>query len=141
MSARVGTDNHFAHDQRSRRNGIALAAWAISFALSFNVGRWFFQNVGWAPVGPVAWVISLLPLIPGFLAFRAYLRFFRESDELVRKIVVEGLLFGVGLGMVLWGAIQLPEHVWLPKVSADKVVSVILLGTVIGTFRASRKYS
>jgi hypothetical protein len=90
----------------------------------------------WAPEGDLAIALSFVPVIPGLLAFRAFVRFLRSGDEMFRAVLIEGLVFGFGLTMVFWGAIQLPEHVWLDKVPADWVVSVLLLGTSFGVVRA-----
>ena len=128
------------HGRRTRRNSRVFALWMFIFSASFVIGGWIFKHADWAPEGPVAWVISLLPLIPGVIAFRAYLKYFREADELMRKIMIEGLLFGFGAVMVFWGAIQLPEHVWLPKIHANLVISVMMLAWSFGTIRATRRY-
>jgi hypothetical protein len=55
--------------QRERaesHNQCVAATWACTA---------IFQNVAWAPTGPVAWGVSLLPILPGFVAFQAYLKF------------------------------------------------------------------
>jgi len=125
-----------SHERRSVRNINVCFYWTLLFAATFLVGRQVFKYADWAPEGPLGWGLSMVPLIPGVLAFRAFLNFIREADEMIRQIFVEGLLFGVGVVMVFWGAIQLPEHVWLPKIKADIVVLVMLLGFCFGILRA-----
>ena len=126
-------------ERRTWRNMRATFLWALVFVASFLAGKVIFQNAAWAPEPPLAWGLSALPLIPGALAFRAFLRFFREADEMIREIYVEGLLYGVAAVMVFWGAIQLPEHVWLARVRADVVVLVMLGGFFFGVIRADRR--
>lgn len=126
-------------ERRTWRNTRATFLWALVFVASFLAGKVVFENAAWAPDPPLAWVLSALPLIPGALAFRAFLRFFREADEMIREIYVEGLLYGVAAVMVFWGAIQLPEHVWLAKVRADTVITVLLGGFCFGIIRAGRR--
>ena len=58
----------------------------------------------------------------------------------MRKIQVDGVVFAFGAVMLFWGVIQLPEHVWLHKVSADMVASVMLIAWSLGTVLASWRY-
>jgi hypothetical protein len=119
---------------RGKRNRWLL--WLLVFTATFLVEGRIFRFADWAPQGPLAWALSLLPLVPGALAFRAFVGFFREADEMVRAMLTEGLLFGFAVTMIFWGAIQVPEHVWLPKVKADILMSVLLLGFTVGMARA-----
>ena len=127
-------------DRRTNRNGIAFAVWVCLFGASFTAGHWLLGATGWTPEGALAIGYSLLPVLPGLMAFRAYLKLFREADELMRKVLIEGLLFGVGAVMLFWGAIQLPEHVWMHKVSADTVISVMMIAWSLGTIWAAWRY-
>jgi len=125
-----------SNERRTRRNGRAWLLWLLPFTATFVVGGRIFRYADWAPDGTAAVVLSFVPLLPGAMAFRAFLRFAREADEMLRDTLIEGLLFGFALAMIFWGAIQLPEHVWLPKMSADATMAVLLLGTWIGIVRA-----
>jgi hypothetical protein len=124
-------------ERRSWRNIKACFWWTVLFVATFLIGGRIFEYADWAPEGPLAWGLSLVPIVPGTLAFLAFKRFFREADEMIREIYAEGMLFGVGAVLVFWGAIQLPEHVWLPKVRADIVVAVMLFGFCAGLIRAN----
>ena len=127
---------------RMRRNGIAFAVWVILFGASFTAGHWFSDSTDLPLTGLAGVAYSLLPLVPGFMAFRAYLRFYREADEMMRKIQTDAIAFAFGVVVLFWGAIQLPEHVWLPKVKADLVMSVMLvsfsLSMIVGSIRRSQ---
>ena len=125
-----------ARERRVRRNSRTFTIWIFVFTASFVAGKWILRDAAWAPDGVLAIGLSLVPLIPGAIAFRAFLQYVREADEMLREILVEGLVFGFGVTMVLWGAIQLPEHVWLPKFKADWVMAVLLLATSYGIMRA-----
>ncbi|WP_305097658.1 hypothetical protein [Croceibacterium aestuarii] len=121
-----------ARERRLRRNGWIFNAWLFAFAATFLIGGRVFRYADSAPEGPPAIALSLLPLLPSAFAFHAFLRFVREADEMIRAVLVEGLMFGFATVMVFWGAIQLPEHVWLPKVSADLLMGVLLVATGFG---------
>lgn len=135
-SDRSGECSATSTERRSQRAINACFYWTLLFAVTFIAGGQVFKYADWAPESPLARGLSMVPLIPGVMAFRAFLTFMREADEMIRQIFVEGLLFGVGVVIVFWGAIQLPEQVWLPKVKADIVVLVMVLGFCFGTLRA-----
>ncbi|GEM_PF-3557460 len=124
---------------RQVRNGRSFALWVVLFMMSFIGLRPVFAMTGWEADSLVAIAFSLLPLIPGTMLFRAFMRLYRESDEMQRDMLTEGVLTGAALMMVFWGAIQLPEHVWLPKVKADFMMAVLCLGFSIGMIRARRR--
>ena len=46
---------------------------------------------------------------PGLIAFRAYLTFFREADELMRKVYVNAPAFVVGVAAGLLGQTDVPK--------------------------------
>ena len=127
-------------ERRSLKNGRNCAIWAFVFAASFLAGRYIFVDRGLFPEGALGIALSLLPMIPGWLAFSAFLKLYRESDEILRKTLTEGLIFGMGVAVIFWGAIQLPEHVWLTKISADKLMAVMLFAFSFGVIRATWRY-
>lgn len=123
-------------ERRYRRNSLTFNLWAGAFAASFLGGRWLIALTDWTPEGASGVAYSLLPVVPGFFAARAFLRLFHGADEMMRQILTEGLLFGFGATVIFWGAIQLPEHIWLEKVSADIVISFLMGGFLVGAIRA-----
>jgi MFS family permease len=140
MSAQNRLAGGSQRDRRTVRNAIVFTIWIFLFSVSFLAGHWLLDAAGWKPEGAVGVAYSLLPVIPGLIAFRAYLKLFREADELMRKVLVEGVLYGFGAVMLFWGAIQLPEHVWLSKVKADTVITVMMIAWSLGTIFASWRY-
>jgi len=110
--------------------------WTFLFTASFLGGDWILEATEWKPEGAVGIAYSLIPVIPGLLAFRAYLKLYREADEMMREVQTEGILFGFGTVVLFWGAIQLPEHIWLPRVKADILIAVMLLSFSVGIIRA-----
>ena len=122
-----------------RRRSRAWAMWLCLFLVSFLLGRGIFRESGLAADSTLAIAFSLLPLIPGVMTMRAFIRLFRDTDEMIREVLTEGLLFGFGTGVFLWGAVQLPEHVWLPKIGVDIVFAAMMAGFSIGIVRAQRR--
>jgi len=127
-------------ERRAHRNGRNFALWACVFTASFLIGNFVFVKNGWFPDGALGIALSLVPMIPGGIAFAAFLKLFRENDEIGRKAMTEGMVFALGAVIIFWGSIQLPEHVWLPKISADQVITVLMFGFAFGMVRASWRY-
>jgi len=89
-----------AHDrENAKRASIWMGVWAATFIAAIVV------------LGPVpggvratpwwAWLLAVLPVAPGVMALRAYVRYLREGDELVRKIHVEAAAVGFGVASVV----------------------------------------
>lgn len=129
-----------SRDRHTQRNSRLFTLWAFLFAASLMGGHWLLTALDWRPQGPLGVVYSLAPLVPGLMAFRAYLKFFHEADELRRRIVVEGVLFAFGAVLLFWGAVQLPQHIWLPPIKADWLISGMMFGWVIGMILAARRF-
>jgi hypothetical protein len=68
------------------------------------------------------------------------MRFLREADELVRKIELEGLAIGFGVGVLFLLGYQLLEQVGLPEISAHKTAAVMLFAWLFGQVIARRRY-
>jgi len=81
---------------------------AVYVAAIFTVS-WVFNR--YEPTGPIAWGLALLPALP-LLAIIAIMGVYlsEEGDEFIRKILVESMLWGVGLTlaiMTVWGFLEI----------------------------------
>ena len=89
---------------------------------------------------PAAWLIALSPNVFGFLALSAYLRFLRMTDELQRRIQLEGLAIGFGIGVMFALGYLVLEAAGAPELSVTAMIMVMMVGWVFGTMRAVRRY-
>lgn len=137
----AGCEDPTGTERRQMRNGRSFALWMAVFMVSFIGLRPVYGMTGWDADSALAFGLSLIPLVPGVLGFRAFMRLYRESDEMQREMLTEGIITGAALSMIFWGAVQLPEHIWLAKVKADMMMSVMCLGFSIGVVRARRRRS
>lgn len=101
----AGTPRNPAQKRYIARFIPTMAVYVISI---FTVS-WVFNR--YEPSGPLAWGLALLPALP-LLAVIAimglYLR--EEGDEFVRNVLVESMLWGVGLTlaiMTVWGFLEI----------------------------------
>jgi hypothetical protein len=110
------------------------AAWGVSFAAAT-----FAMTRGFVPAGAAAWAVAVVPLVPGILALRAYLRFLRMSDELLRKIQFESLAFGFGCGVIAGVGYPLLERAGAPEFP-ELVLLVMMLGWSFGQLWGLHRY-
>src|ERR1044072_5487938 len=58
-------------------------------------------GLGWGPAAhPHGGALAALTAVPGLVGIRAYIRFLREADELLRKIQLEALAIAFGVGVL-----------------------------------------
>lgn len=101
-------------------------------------------SIRWAgeiPDSPWRYAIALLPMIPLSFALLAFLRFFRQMDELQRKIQFEAVAFGflATLGVILtYGFLQ---GAGLPHVRMIFVPPLMIVLWGIGLAIASVRYA
>jgi uncharacterized MAPEG superfamily protein len=77
--------------ERDRINALKLNSWFTVFAILTAIGA--------IVLGPVAgsladtplwhWVLAFLPVVPGYFALIAYIRFITVADELIRQVHFE----------------------------------------------------
>ena len=111
-------------------------AWAVAF-----VGASWFLRDDPAVSAATRWVVALAPNLLALAVVLVYLRFLRTADELVRRIQMEGLAFGFGVGAVLAMGYQLLERAGAPDLSFSDLAGVMMFAFVVGVARANRQYS
>jgi uncharacterized membrane protein YjjB (DUF3815 family) len=121
-----------------RRNQYRYLAWAALWAASFATATWALSR-GLVQGGTAAWATAILPLIPGLLALRAYLRFLTEADELIRKIQFESLAFGFGCGVLAGLGYPLLERAGAPE-APELMLLVMMFGWAIRQLWAMHQY-
>lgn len=69
---------------------------------------WAFDAL--APTGPLAWALAVLPALPLLVVIAIMGLYIREEgDEFVRDILIEAMLWGMGLTlavMTVWGFLE-----------------------------------
>lgn len=94
------------------------------------------------PTGPIAWVLAVLPALPilGVIAQMAlYLK--EETDEFLRNVLVEAMLWGAGLTLVVmtvWGFLEIYAHA--PKLPSFWAFPFFCLGMGLSQPFIRRRY-
>jgi hypothetical protein len=87
MAANAGHEHNGLHE-RDRTNLKLFSRWFVLFVLAFVLAVVFLgpRDGGLGRTPYWHFVLALLPLLPGYFASRAYLRFLSEADELIKCI-------------------------------------------------------
>ncbi len=122
-----------------RRNNRFFTYWCIAWAVTLIGATWLIKNVD-AVSGIGAWMIALVPNVFALGALTAYMRFLRMADELQRRIQVEGLAVGFGVGWIFAIGYQVMEAAGAPELPITAMILVMTGGWVLGTFLAIGRY-
>lgn len=125
--------------ETDRRNNLRFTIWSIVWAAALITATWivnFFENLPTT----AAWAIALSPNVFAIGALIAYLRFLRMTDELQRKIQIEGLAIGFGTGWIFAIGYLVLQAVGAPELPVTAMIIVMTGGWILGTLLATRHY-
>jgi hypothetical protein len=129
--------------QRDRRNKVAHIRWSLLLAVSV-VASVLALRSGLGSNVALKSVVIALPVALMVPWLRAFLRFLREADELVRQTHIEGAAagfwagFAFGVGYVVLAGAGLPQP--RPSMAVALMVAVMGLAYYAGRFFASKRY-
>ena len=133
-----GQHMHGYGTETDRRNQKQFTLWALLWAITLVASTWLLREEFFS--APLSWLFAIVPSLVGLGGLFAYMRFLREADELVRKIELEGLAIGFGIGVLFLMGYQLLEQVGLPAISAHITAAVMLFAWLFGQVLARRRY-
>ncbi len=123
-------------DQANNRR---FTFWCIAWAIAILAATWTVTMVEALPKA-AAWVIAALPNIFAIGALVSYMRFLRMTDELQRRIQVEGLAVGFGVGWIFAIGYLVLQAAGAPQLPVTAMILVMTAGWIVGTIRAVRHY-
>lgn len=89
---------------------------------------------------PLRWVVALAPNVFALLALTGYLRILRMTDEMIRRIHLEGLAVGFGATYIFVIGYLLAEHAGAPPLNLAFLTLIMTAGWIGGNIRAARSY-
>lgn len=119
-----------------RRPGLLLIGWLLGF-----VGITGLYELELLPPGWPRYAVAALHTVLGLLTLASYIAFLRSSDELERKIHVEALALGFGVGAVWMMAWRLLERAGAPQLDVNDGLLVMFLAYAAGVAAARRRYA
>jgi hypothetical protein len=114
--------------------------WTLGWLFAFG-GVAAALRKGWLEANALGFGLALVPVLVGLGALHAYRRFLREADELQRRIQLDGIALGFGVGIVFSFGYRLFERLGAPKLDVSDLVLVMCVFSILGTWLASRRYS
>lgn len=122
-----------------RINGRRLVVWCIVLAVSLVAATWLLSSDS-SPTGALAYAVATGVAVLGGAALLAYRRFLHGADELTRRIQLEGVAFGFGVGLLFTLLYPLFEHAGAPERSLADAATVMIFAYVAGVLLATRRY-
>lgn len=124
-----------AADRRNQRRFAAwMLGWSVAIVGALRILR--TSELG----GVVVWLVALAPSLLALMALGAFLRFLREADELVRRIQMEGLAIGFGVGLIVAVGYAPFQVAGGAQIDALDAVVPMMLGWVAGQLIATWRY-
>lgn len=122
-------------DRKNQKHFVFLMfIWAVLFIAS----TWLLKGEYFD--GILSYIVAILPTVVGLVGVLSYVKFLRETDELIRKIELEGLAIGFGVGVLCILGYPLLVMVGLPPISIQTAGAVMLFAWVFGQIIARRRY-
>ena len=124
---------------RDRRNLNRANAWMAIWLAFFALSTWLIKG-GLVATGPVGWVVAAFPTAVAVGAILAYGRYLREADELQRKIQLQALALGFGVGLFFGFGYRLFERLGAPRADISDASVVIVFFYFVGLWLGRRRY-
>lgn len=124
--------------ETDRNNNKRLALLSMAWAISIITAAAVLTNVelnDW-----LKWTIALAPNLIAFVTLRSYLNFLRMTDEMQRRIQIEGLAVGFGTGYAFTIGYLVAEAAGAPQIESAPLVLIMTVGWLVGNYMAMRRY-
>jgi hypothetical protein len=125
--------------EQDARNMRVFNYWTFAMAFWF-AGATILLGKGFIEPQPAAWIFPIGGLLVAAFTVRSYVRFLREADELLRKVHLEGLSFGIGAAVIFMPVYRLCERLGAPELDSVDALFVIVLAWAWGQWRATSRY-
>tara|TARA_B100000029_G_scaffold441264_1_gene458947 strand:+ start:187 stop:678 length:492 start_codon:yes stop_codon:yes gene_type:complete len=124
-----------------RQNHLRITAWSIAWVVAILIaGSVLRGELGPTVEGNLVWMIAAAPNLVALGVIRAYLRFFRETDELVRLIQLQSMALGFTVWFFVFVAWELFIQAGANPLFYDAAIIVPLLSGFFGQFFFAWRY-
>jgi ABC-type cobalamin transport system permease subunit len=122
----------------ARRYTLGILFASLLYAIALVISIYLLKHHN--PPAPQKYLIAILPVVPALWMPAIVLRFFREIDELQRRIQLEGLAFSFTATAVLTLAYGFLENAGLPRLNWVWVWPIMGVCWSLGLAIAHRRY-
>jgi hypothetical protein len=113
--------------------GGSMAAYAVMVPISVRMLRGHEHT-------PLGYAIAFLPIIPSALALWAFMRMFRNLDELQRRIQLEAVAFSFLATCLITLTWAFQQNAGLPRFDVSWVAPLLIMLWGLGLGIAKRRY-
>ena len=124
-------------DTNAKRYLLEFGGSMAAYSAMVPISIWMLRGHEHTPVG---YAVAALPIIPSGLALWAFMRMFRNLDELQRRIQLEAVAFSflaTCLITLTWAFLQ---NAGLPRFDVSWVAPLLILLWSLGLGIAKRRY-
>lgn len=122
-----------------RRNQYYFLAWSLLWGVGFVAATWA-QRPDVGLDDRFAWAVAAGPLVLSIPPLLAYLRFLRMTDELLRKIQLDGLALGFAAGIIVALGYPFLERAGAPGLGSTGIVIVMMAAWAVGQLLGLARY-
>jgi ABC-type cobalamin transport system permease subunit len=130
--------DHCLNTPAARRYTVGILTASVLYAVALLISVYFLKHHN--PLAPQKYLVAILPVLPALWIPAVVLRFFRELDELQRRIQLEGLAFGFTATAVLTLSYGFLQNAGMPQISWIWVWPVMGACWALGLAISRRRY-
>ncbi len=121
-----------------RANTAVLNRWSLIWALGIIAASWSIKFLDLP--NTLNGLIALAPNVIALFVLRRYLVFLRMTDELLRRIHLEGLAIGFGVSYIFVIGYLIAEGAGAPPLNLTYLVLLMTTGWLVGNVTAMKRY-
>lgn len=125
---------------RDRRNYRLFSWWITGAAFVFSAST-IVIGEKWVGPGVLAWSLTAVTILLFLASLRAYIRFVRNADELLRKVHLDSLALAFGVGAIAMLGYRLCERLGAPRLDVDDPVLLMIITWALGQYLGQRRYA
>src|SRR5688572_18359072 len=119
------TDLSLLLTRRDAANLRTFNYWVAGYAVTLIASTFAIES-GLLRPDSLGWLFPVAAVVLGALTVRAYVVFLRQADELLRKLLLEGLAWGIGAAVVFMPVYRLCERLGAPRLDSVDPLLVII---------------
>lgn len=125
--------------ERDRRNQWVAVGWIFIWSLTFVVASFLLKKD--LVSGPARWGVAIFPTLVGIGTIMVYRRFLVQADELQRKIQLDALAFGFGVGVIGSVGLKLLQRVSGYEFEITDPMLLMVVAYSLAAVTGARRYS
>jgi len=124
--------------ERDRRNQLVVTGWIFLWSVGFVVASYLLKRE--LVEGTLKWAVAILPTVIGLGTILVFRRFLAQADELQRKIQLDALALGFGVGVIGSVGLELLQAAGAPAFDPSSVMVLMIVAYSVAAYAGMRRY-